>query len=459
VLGALVLLWAQGRPVAPGTDPQLLARIALRRWFSGLTLSGPTVFPSALPWLALISGLGAILILVLVVQGPGRALGQLFDVPGHFRVVGASLSRFRRAGRLVVVLLLAAVASWTAAQTRHFSSPQRLEELALLLKNKGVRDLAVEQGSLAALTPFRDLCGLGDTMLLMLAASVLVFKVSAERWDLDADERDLAAAPAWTTPAWGAAWLYVLYRVVVLIVSPDGYPVSGSLYVEPVIVPVLMLASDGLLFGWVLVELRHALTDAGGEAVGWEASEAVRWLPAAMLACLAALPARVVSVAAFLMLRYLPASALGSLNWLLLGWGLTVVQACSLVLLPLVGAAAMGPMRGGTWLVWWRMLRAEGGRLVAVVAGGVAACGAGAALAYLVLLYFPAASWLLAAADSYSHYATLPLGLMMLATLIELADRTTRALTLSESKPLEGSSASGRASAQDVDPVLDFVDS
>jgi hypothetical protein len=279
------------------------------------------------------------------------------------------------------------------------------------------------------LTPFRDLCGLGDTMLLMLAASVLVFKVSAERWDLDADERDTAAVPGWTTPAWGAAWLYVLYRVIVLIVSPEGYPVSGSLYVEPVVVPVLLLASDGLLLGWVLVELRHAITDAADDSVRLEVAEAVRWLPAAVLACVAALPARVVAVAAYLSLRYVPAGLLGGLNWLLLGWGLTVLQAASLVVLPVLGAAALGPIRGGTGRVWWHMLREEGGRLVAVVAGGVAACGLASALAYAVLLQFPAGSWVLAAADSYSHYATLPLGLMMLATLIELADRASRGRT------------------------------
>jgi hypothetical protein len=427
VLGATVGLWAQARPVAPGTDPQWIARIALRRWFSGLTLSAPEVFSSKVPWLALGAGLGALLLLVLLVQGPTRALAQLFDVRGHFRAVSASLSRFRRANRLVVVLLVAAVASWTAGQTRHFSAPQRLEELALLLKNKGVGELAVEQGVLAGLTPFRDLCGLGDTLVLMLAASVLVFKVSAERWDFDADEKDMSAEPGWTTPAWGAAWLYVLYRVIVLIVSPEGYPVSGSLYVEPFAVSVLMLASDGLLLGWVLVEMRHAITDAADAPVEVEVAEVVRWLPTAVVACLAALPARVVAVAAYLSLRYAPAGMLGGLTWLLLGWGLSIVQAASLVLLPLVGAAALGPIRGGTLRVWWRMLRQEGGRLVAVVAGGVAACGIAAALAYATLLQFPAGPWVLAAADSYSHYATLPLGLLTLATLIELADRSSRA--------------------------------
>jgi hypothetical protein len=36
----------------------------------------------------------------------------------------------------------------------------------------------------------------------------------------------------------------------------------------------------------------------------------------------------------------------------------------------------------------------------------------------------PAQSWVLAAADSYAHFATLPVGLCTLAALIELAERS-----------------------------------
>jgi hypothetical protein len=40
------------------------------------------------------------------------------------------------------------------------------------------------------------------------------------------------------------------------------------------------------------------------------------------------------------------------------------------------------------------------------------------------VLLLPAQAWVLPAADSYAHYATLPVGLWTLAALIELAERS-----------------------------------
>jgi hypothetical protein len=69
-------------------------------------------------------------------------------------------------------------------------------------------------------------------------------------------------------------------------------------------------------------------------------------------------------------------------------------------------------------------LRSEGGRLLAIVA----TCSAGifglASTAYLALLSLPAQPWLLLAADSYSHYLCLPVGLLLASALVELADRS-----------------------------------
>jgi len=424
--GVMLGLWAQSTPAAPGTDPLVVARIALRRWFSGLTLSGPEVFSSQIPWLGLLGGLAGLLILAMAVQGPVRALAQLFDIPGHIRLVAAALARFRGAGRLTVLLLLVAVVSWTAWEARTYSATNRFEELALLIKNKGVFPLAVEQGVLAALTPLRELAGLGDTLILMLVVAVLVFKLGAERWEGDETD-DPGFVPVWITPTWIAAWLFVLYRLTLNIIAPDGYPISASTYVEPVLIPTLMLICDGLLLGCVLGEVRRVNAEG---LVGSRMAEAVRWLPASIIACVAALPARVVAVMAYLILKYVPASApsvvLGGLLWLLLSWGLIVLQAGSLVALPWVGAAAYGPVRGGTWLVWWRMMRDQGGRLVGLVALNLLACLVSVTAVYAVVLQYPVQAWLLAAADSYSHFVTIPLGLILMATLVEIADRASR---------------------------------
>ena len=380
-----------------------------------------------MPVLALLSGLGGLLLLALVFQGPRRALSQFFDIPGNVRLLADAIQRFRRAGRVLVVLLLSAVASWTVWQTRFYARPQNLEELALLLKNKGLWGVAMEQGILAALTPFRDLSGLADTMVLLLVASVLVFKASAERWAVDSLDQVDEEIPAWGTLAWGSAWLFVIYRVIWLVLSPDGEPAYLRIYLEPFLIPLLMVIADGLLLGWVLVEFRRATLDGASEVSGQGIGEAVSWLAPAIMVCIITLPARIICVTAYLSTRYIPVTAPGwlrdALIWLLLGWGPTILQAASLVLLPLVGAAAYGPIHGGIWLVFWKMLRAEGGRLAALVAFGVGCCGLAAALSYLILFQFPAQTWLLAAADSYSHYLTLPFGLLLLASLVEIAAR------------------------------------
>ena len=58
------------------------------------------------------------------------------------------------------------------------------------------------------------------------------------------------------------------------------------------------------------------------------------------------------------------------------------------------------------------------------------AAGAGAGLTYMAVLSLPTATWLLNAADSYAHYVTLPIGLWMLAALIELGERALPEATL-----------------------------
>jgi hypothetical protein len=375
-------------------------------------------------------GLAGLAFIACLVQGPLTAVAQLFDVPGHVRAVVAALSRFRRAGRLLAVLLGVTVLSWTVRQVRSFGDPQRLEFLADLMRTRGARDVGLEQGLLAALTPLRDLCGLADNFPLLLAAAVVVFRLSADRWESDHLERPPVDVAPWTTPVWMAAWLYVLYRVACALLSPAGFPVQLSLWVEPVVVPLLMLTCDGLLFAWVLTELRHAISDASDAEVFEAAAEAVRWTPTAAVVCLLVLPARTAATATYLSLPYLrsagwPAGATGA-EWLLRGWGLAALQAAGLVLLPLAGAAAWGPARGGTARLWLVLMKAEGGRLLAVVAGSCGLAAGVSAAIHALILSLPPQPWVLLAADAYAHYATLPLGLMLLATLVELTDRASR---------------------------------
>lgn len=422
-------LWAQ----VPGTDPNAIPAIALRRWFAGLTLSSPESAPSRFGLSAWLLALGALLLLALVVQGPGRALKQLLDVPGHLAVARAATRRLRRATWLVAIVLGAAVVAWTTWQAIGHAAPENLDSLAILLKNKTPGEIAQEQAALTALTPLRDLTGLGDSLVLLLTAGVLVFKLSADRWGggparaWSPSASNAAQAPIelppWTTVAWGAAWLYLLYRLAGYLMPPPDEPPGGCLVLEALVVPLLMLAADALLFGWILQELGRASTAPPEGADSLDLDGAVRLWPRALVACLVAIPARYVATAAFLAWPYVQpwaGPAIQSAAYALLrGRGLIGLQAVSLVLLPLVGVAAWPglSLRGGTF----RLIRTQGGRLVAVIAGAGLAAGVLSAIAYVAVLALPPQPWVLAAADSYAHYVSLPVGLLLLATLVDLA--------------------------------------
>ncbi len=419
-LVSLPTFWAQA---VPGTDPDAIPLLALRRWFTSQTLSSPSAVPTLTALWIWLGGLLALLVLAILVQGPRRALGQLLDIPGHVRLLGAAVLRCRRAGRVVAVLLGVAVLAWSFSQFRHFREPQRLNDLLVLKKSRSLVELSFEQGVLTALTPLRDLCALGDWLLLLVTATILVFKLSADRWgNLDSLDEP-APLPPWTTLCWGCGWLYAMYRIGNLVIETGGLPLGGCLIVEAVVVPVLMALADGLLLGWVVVELRNAgLGDAGAEQL--DVREPVALWPAATLACLLALPARYVATGAWLLLPYVGQSAMSLILPLVRGWGLVLLQGSALLTVGLTGALAWsGGGLGGLIGAYGRLLRDEGGRLVAVLLVAGLAAGGLSGLAYALVLSQPALPWVLEAADSYAHYASLPIGLATLAALVELTGR------------------------------------
>jgi len=423
-LAGLPGLWAQ----ATGPDSDALALLALRRWCSGLTLSSPEAAPRPFGLWAWLLGLAALLAIAIVTQGPVRAVGQLFDLPGHARLLAAALVRLRRSGRLVAALLGATVLAWTAGEFSSFAKPERLADLVLLRRSKSLGELAFEQGTLAALTPGRDVFALGDVLVLTMAATVLVFRLSADRWAHAAIPGGASGGrvPPGTTFWWCAAALYAIYRAVSLMVDGSGLPLGGCLGVEALAVPLLMALTDGLLLAWVLAELRTADVPEGGPM---DVAGAVALTPGAVLTCLAALPARYLAAGLWLALPYsawLPKAARPLLANFVRGWGLVAVQGAALAVVGLAGAAAWTRGTPGAALRGYgRLLRAEGGRLVALLAGAGLAAGGLAAAAYLLLLSLPAQAWVLAAADSYAHYATLPVGLVTASALVELGRRAT----------------------------------
>jgi hypothetical protein len=431
-LTMLPLVYAQAQPAAPNLNSMYF--LALRRWCSSLTLSSPQAFPSLHVLWAFAASLCVLLVLAILFQGPFAALKQLFDIVGHASLVRKAARRVWRASRMVSIAIGFTVVSWTASQAWVFTQESRRADLVMLTKSRGPGELAVEQGMFAAVTPLRDVAGLADNLPLLIIAAIVVFRSSFELpgWGAQqpghgADQSGDGARAGWSTLIWGCAALYALYRIVARMAGSIDLPLGGCLVAEVVIIPILMVVSDGVLLAWLLTELRNAgFDDTGGDRL--DTRQAIALMPAAAMACAIALPARYIAAFVLLGQAYLRTSASATsvgdyVRWQL-GWGLTDLQAAALVGIGLAGAVAWsrGTIRGAI-AGYGRLLAAEGGHLVAVVA--IAGLGSGlvAAAAYAVVLLLPVQTWVLGAADSYAHFATLPIGLWTLAAFIELAER------------------------------------
>ncbi|WP_152053617.1 hypothetical protein [Tautonia marina] len=413
------IFWAQTVP-----DEFEMPLLALRRWFWGQTLSSAWAVPGSEGFWAWMLGLLVLLLVALVLQGPVRALGQLLDLPGHIRLLGAAVERLRASARLVMILLGASVISWTSALLLRYRRPSGLADLSLLTRTRSVPEAAVEQGILAGLTPLRDLFSLADLLVLLGIAIFVAFRFSGDRWRTNETDEHVEVKPGWVTVSWIAASVYGLYRLVAMVASGDDLPIVGGLYIEPLVVPVVMLISDGLLASWVLVELRRAERSSDVEPI--EVAAIFALLPAAILGCLVVMPARYLATMGYLSLPYVPDGIARSvLAPVLGGWGLLTMQGAAVALVGLVGAAPWcrggwrGALRG-----YGRLLRAEGGHLVATLFLGGLAAAFPVGLAYVLVLSLPPQPWVLPAADSYAHYVTLVVGLGLLAALVELGNRS-----------------------------------
>jgi hypothetical protein len=424
-LSAIPALLAQ----TGGAAPQSLAPLALRRWYASLTLCSPDATPSYYSLWAFLSGLAALLLIAAAFQGPATAIRQLLDVRGHAHLVSAALGRLRRAGRVVAVTVGLTVVAWSVGQFRTYNVTQGRDDVLLLTRSRSLVELAFEQGTLAGMTALRDLFGLAENLPLLLVATIAVVRLSAERWGAPYAPRAIATrrSTVWDNVFCVAGPLYLMYRLVGLTSGSGDFPIGVAVVVDVVLVPLMMLVLDGVLLAWVLVELRNAsLGDRGNDE--FDIEQPLGLMPAAALACLAALPSRYIATAVMLGSLYLPGTAGASplikyVRWEL-NWGVADFQAAALLTVGMAGAVAWG--RGslfGAVRGYLRLLRAEGGRLVAVLIVAGLAAGGSSGLSYLLVLALPAQNWVLAAADAYAHYASLPVGFVALAAMVELGER------------------------------------
>ena len=462
-------VWAQvmsgatpgGQVASPGAGS--LLSLSLRRWFGSLTLSPPSIRPGDFPvgvW-AWLGGLGVLLLVAMVAQGPRRALGQLVDFRGHGALLNVALGRVRRSGRLLMVVVGVTVIAWTESQgVRYAGTGDR--DLSVLLADRRISDVAWSQGALAALTPLRDVIGLSLMIPMLLGVAFVLFQYSTFRWSaVRPDPSIRLQATRWATIGWGSATLYAIYRFVCFLASGfSERPLGGCLMLEVPVVPTLMALADGVVVAWVLVELRHSggrhaagtastRPDGGWDSGGGTDDERldvtgiVLAIPAAVVGCLLTFPARYIATATALASDTLLAgtapdpSMVAFVRWEL-SWGLIVWQAAGLVFAGWLGAAAWGP--GGPWEAlrgFGRILRFEGARVVAALLASGLVAGLLSTVAYAVLLSLPGAPWVLNAADSYAHYATLPVGLVLLAALVELGGRSLVAPVASHKSTVE----------------------
>ncbi len=425
------LVWSQASST-PASSSTSQVFLALKRWCYGLTLCSPDPIPSARGLIRLMLALGVLIAVTVAIQGPATTFRQLVSVSGLFEAARSGLARVFRASRLIMVLVTFTVLSWTLGEMTLFNRANSVD-LTLLERTRSPSEIATEQGELAALTPFRDLAGLADNLPWLIVAGILVFRASSQppEWRFEHGPGntapDLVARAGFATAVWGSAGLYALYRLIAWGAGSIELPRGSILVVETLLVPASMLIVDGFLLAWLLVELRDARPGLG-EVERFQVNRAVALLPAALVACFVALPARHIAILVLLASSYLPTTVastnLGGAIRSLLGWGLVDLQMATFWALGVVGATAwtrgsIGEIMQG----YWRLTRSQGGRVAAILIVASAACGVASGATYAVMLLLPPRSWVLAAADAYAHFATLPVGLWALATLVDLSER------------------------------------
>ncbi|MFO0951726.1 MAG: hypothetical protein U0835_11375 [Isosphaeraceae bacterium] len=346
------LIWAQGvgprgaaTPSGPLVNPNALAPLALRRWFGSLTLCSPDSVPGLYPLFLWLAALGFLAFLVLLFQGPFSALRQLLDLSGHARVFRDATGRLRRSGRMLALTVGLTVLSWTGSQSLSFNAPQGREDQLQITRSRSLVELGFEQGALAALTPLRDVAGLGSNLPMLALAVVILFRATAENWGAGNPTPGMPRrerTSGWATVVWFCGGGYIVYRIIALAQASPDLPLGNCLMIEPAVIPLTMLVCDGILLAWVVTELR----DAGfvrQEGAGFDVNAPLSLMPAASLACLAALPARYLATAVFLVFLYLPgavrtAPGVGTvLRWQSI-WGNADVQAAALAFCGIAGS-------------------------------------------------------------------------------------------------------------------------
>lgn len=409
-------MWAQAVLSSPPAQaPVGLVVIALKRWFSSMTLSSPE--PRETPyvyWLWFI-GLGLILGSAIGAQGFKKALGQFFNPLGLASLSRSAWVRVKAGSRLLGACLGAVVLSWTGVQMATFQDPGGLADLEALRVSRGLGIApALENAAFAGLTPLRDLLSLADLLPLQIVLAIVLIVKLALAWG------GTGRSPGgWGFSFWVALVIRIFYQCGWRLAETSGLPWGGMSPVEVALVPLMMLTADAVVVAWILTELRNAalrrLGDAPFDPEGW-----IAMMPRAMVVCLLTAPGRYAAFGLVLANEHFQNALRGPR----LVWTAAGLQCLGLAFMGIAGAAPWARGRSLGFKNVGRMLRAHGGRLAAWIALGSALCALFSAVSYAIFFAMPPQPWHFLAADAYSHYASTVIGLWMLAGIIELAQES-----------------------------------
>jgi hypothetical protein len=226
----------------------------------------------------------------------------------------------------------------------------------------------------------------------------------------------------------GMVWLgltvLAAYRAIVFLMAPNAAPMADCLYVNAFLVPALLVAADAVLLSWVVVEMGRAVS----YRFEWQPDDSValvRLLPNAAVTCLLLNAGRY-----FLVFCAIWQAQFSTPNWPAPRWSviLSICTAAQLFGLAWIGLPAILALhlRGNLRSLlakYLELLRRAGGQILGLTLLSVAATFLAVLPFYWIFGEMQAETWSLLGAASYGHYMTLLVGIIILATLVQLANQ------------------------------------
>jgi len=374
-------------------------------------------------WLVVLAGVS------LLLQRDWRKwLRGLADIRGHYEQLGAGLEILRRNKRPLWVLLAAAVFGWTGWSMRVWDEPTSKGdwEAMLALHENRAGSFAAAHSLTAAINPLRDLASLGDLLPLVLAACVLLFARTAEMAQ-HLRRKTRATENVGLKRRVGTIWVGLIillaYRVLVFVVDPVAAPMADCMYINALILPALLLAADGLLLSWVLTEFGRGVLGH----FDWEADDSVafvRGIPAALFACACINPGRYVLLGCAIWEdQFSQTTIWPATRWAPILWGCTISQVIGLAWFALPAVLAVTRHSGlfAALRAFVTLLRQAGGKVIGLTVLAIVLNLLALLPFYWVFGSMQPETWSLLGAASYGHYATLLVGIILLAGTTQLA--------------------------------------